>query len=219
MNRSETARFLRVSEDTLERWVRQGLIRSLDRHGHDFDRDELARWARDRGMRIDADQALQPGKKEAALVGAIERGAVTAGVKATSARNAIQVAIESLSQLSPRLRARLLGEVLERERMASTALGEGIAVPHPREPLGDALEQPLISLVLLDTPLDWAAIDGELVHTVALLASPTASAHLEILSQIGRAVRFAEVGRLLRSRPEKSALIDGLRAFIEEKDA
>jgi PTS system nitrogen regulatory IIA component len=219
MNRSETARFLRVAEDTLERWVRQGLIRSLDRHGHDFDRDELARWARDRGMRIDPDQALQPGKKEAALVGAIERGAVTAGVKATSARNAIQVAIESLSQLSPRLRARLLGEVLERERMASTALGEGIAVPHPREPLGDALEQPLISLVLLDTPLDWAAIDGELVYTVALLASPTASAHLEILSQIGRAVRFAEVGRLLRSRPAKSVLIDGLRVLIEEKDA
>jgi PTS system nitrogen regulatory IIA component len=149
MNRSETARFLRVAEDTLERWVRQGLIRSLDRHGHEFDRDELARWARDRGMRIDPDQALQPGKKEAALVGAIERGAVTAGVKATSARNAIQIAIESLSHLSPRLRARLLDEVLERERMASTALGEGIAVPHPREPLGDALEQPLISLILL----------------------------------------------------------------------
>ena len=219
MNRSETARFLRVSEDTLERWVRQGLIRSLDRHGHGFDRDELARWARDRGMRIDPDQALQPGKKEAALVGAIERGAVTTGVKATSAKNAIQLAIESLSQLSPRLRARLLDEVLERERMASTALGEGIAVPHPRAPLGDALEQPLISLVLLDSPLDWAAIDGELVHTVALLASPTAGAHLEVLSQIGRAVRFAEVGRLLRSRPAKSALIDGLRVLIEEKDA
>jgi PTS system nitrogen regulatory IIA component len=219
MNRSETARFLRVAEDTLERWVRQGLIRSLDRHGHDFDRDELARWARDRGMRVEPDPALQPGKKEAALVGAIERGAVTAGVKATSAMNAIQVAIESLSQLSPRLRTRLLDEVLERERMASTALGEGIAVPHPRAPLGDALEQPLISLVLLDTPLDWAAVDGELVHTVALLASPTAGAHLEILSQIGRAVRSAEVVRLLRSRLAKSALIDGLRVLTEEKDA
>ena len=219
MNRSETARFLRVAEDTLERWVRQGLIRSLDRHGHDFDSDELARWARDRGMRVDPDPARQPGKNQAALVGAIERGAVTAGVKVSSARNAIQIAIESLSQLSPRLRTRLLDEVLERERMASTALGEGIAVPHPREPLGDALEQPLISLVLLDAPLDWAAVDGGLVHTVALLASPTASTHLEILSQIGRAVRFAEVGRLLRSRPAKSALIDGLRALIEEKEA
>ena len=202
----------------LQRWVRQGLIRSVDRDGHDFDRDELARWARDRGMRSDPDPVLQPGKKEAALVGAIERGAVATGVKATSARNAIQVAIESLSQLSPRLRARLFDEVLERERMASTALGEGIAVPHPREPLGDALEQPLISLVLVDVPSDWAAVDGELVHTVALLASPTASVHLEILSQIGRAVRFAEVGRLLRSGPAKSELVAGLRVLIEEQD-
>jgi PTS system nitrogen regulatory IIA component len=152
-------------------------------------------------------------------VGAIERGAVTAEVQASTAMEAIQVAIESLSQLSPRLRARLLDEVLERERMASTALGKGIAVPHPREPLGDALDQPIISLVLLDTPLDWAAIDGELVHTVAVLASPTALAHLEILSQIGRAVRSAKVLSLLRSRPAQSALIRGLRALIEEQGA
>jgi PTS system nitrogen regulatory IIA component len=219
MNRSEAARFLRVAEGTLERWVRQGLIRSIDRYGHEFDRGELERWARDRGMQFDADPALRPGKKEAALVGAIERGAVTTGAAARSAMDAIQVAIDSLSQLAPLLRARLLDEVVERERMASTALGEGIAVPHPREPLGGALEQPLISLVVLDTPLDWAAPDGELVHTVALLASPTADAHLEILSQIGRAVRLPEVVRLLRSRLEKPALIDALRLLLEEQGA
>jgi PTS system nitrogen regulatory IIA component len=109
--------------------------------------------------------------------------------------------------------------VLERERMASTALGRGIAVPHPREPLGDALEQPLVSLVLLAAPLDWAAVDGELVHTVALLASPTAAAHLEILAQVGRAARSAEVVKLLRSRPAKSALIARLRAVLEETGA
>ena len=103
-------------------------------------------------MQVDADPALRPGKKEAALLGAIERGAVTAGVEARSAKDAIQVAIESLSHLAPGLRARLLDEVLERERMASTALGQGIAVPHPREPLGDALEQPLISLRLARHP-------------------------------------------------------------------
>jgi PTS system nitrogen regulatory IIA component len=217
MNRSEAARFLRVAEGTLERWVRQGLIRSLDRRGHVFDRDELDRWARDRGMRVDPDPRLEPGTKEAALVGAIERGAVTAGVEVGSAMDAIQLAIDSLSQLSPRLRTRLLERVLERERMASTALGQGVAVPHPRQPLGDVLDQPLISLVLLGTPLDWAAIDGELVHTVALLASPTASAHLESLSQIGRAVHSAEFVSLLRSHPSKAALIDGLRLAIEDK--
>jgi PTS system nitrogen regulatory IIA component len=219
MNRSEAARLLGVAEGTLERWVRQGLIRSLDRHGSDFDRDELARWARERGMQVDPEPALRSGKREAALVGAIDRGAITVGAKVSSAVGAIQVAIESLPGLSPGLRARLLDEVLERERMASTALGRGVAVPHPREPLGDALEEPLISLVLLDTPLDWAAVDGELVHTVALLASPTAGAHLEILSQIGRAVRSTEVVRLLQSRPAKSELMAGLRSLIEEKRA
>jgi len=208
-----------VAEGTLERWVRQGLIRSLDRHGNDFDRDELTRWARDRGIPIDPDPSLRRGKKEAALLCAVERGAVRAGVEASSALEAIQIAVESLPQLAPGLRALLLERVLERERMASTALGRGIAVPHPREPLGDALEQPLVSLVLLAAPLDWAAVDGELVHTVALLASPTAAAHLEILAQVGRAARSAEVVKLLRSRPAKSALIARLRAVLEETGA
>lgn len=219
MNRSEAARFLGVAEGTLERWVRQGLIRSLDRRGREFDRDELARWARERGMRVDPDPSLRPDEKEAALVAAIERGAVTTGVEASSAMQAIQIATQALPQLAPRLRARLLERVLERERMASTALGRGVAVPHPREPLGDALEQPLISLVLLDAPLDWAAVDGELVHTVALLASPTAAAHLEVLSQIGRAVRSPQVVHLLRSRPARTTLIGELRALLEEKGA
>jgi PTS system nitrogen regulatory IIA component len=208
-----------VSGGTLERWVRQGLLRSLDRQGHSFDRDELARWARDRGIQIDPDSAFQREKKESALLKAIERGAVTAGVEADSAVGAIEVAFESISQLAPGLRARLLKKVLERERMASTALGRGIAVPHPREPLAEGIERPVISLVFLDPPLDWAAVDGELVHTVALLVSPNAGAHLEILSEIGRAVRSAEVIRLLRSRPAKSALIDGLRALVGERDA
>jgi PTS system nitrogen regulatory IIA component len=219
MNRSEAARLLRVAEGTLERWVRQGLIRSLDRQGHDFDRDELVRWARDRGIPIDPDPSLPREKSEAALLGAIERGAVTAGVVAGSAVDAIQIAVGSLPNLTPALRALLLERVVERERMASTALGRGIAVPHPREPLGDALEQPLVSLLLLDAPLDWAAVDGELVHTVALLASPTAAAHLEILSQVGRAARSEEVARLLRSRPAKSDLIAGLGKALEERGA
>lgn len=195
------------------------MIRSLDRHGQEFDRDELARWARDRGMQVDPHPALRRVAKEAALLRAVERGSITAGVEVSSAVEAIRLAIESLEQLAPELRARLLDAVLERERMASTGLGEGIAVPHPREPLGGALEHPLISLVLLDSPVDWAAIDGEHVHTVALLASPSAAAHLEILSEIGRAVRSAEVVRLLRTRPAKSAVIDGLRALIAERDA
>lgn len=217
MNRSEAAALLGVTEGTLERWVRQGLLRSLDRHGHTFDQDELARWARGRGMLLVPKPAPPPGRKAAPFLRAIELGSVTGGLGASSALDAIRVAVESLTQLAPGLRARILAEVVERERMASTALGYGIAVPHPREPLGDAIEHPLISLVLLDPALDWAALDGELVHTVALLVSPTAGTHLEILSEIARAARSAEVARLLRSRPTKSALIDGLRELFEER--
>ena len=70
-----------------------------------------------------------------------------------------------------------------------------------------------------DTPVDWAAADGELVHTVMLIVSPTAGAHLDILAQVGRTVQSDEALELLRSQPSESALLEGLRGLIEAMDA
>jgi len=219
MNRSEAARLLRVSEDTLERWVRQGLLRPADRGGKRFERAELARWARERGLRIASEGTTAAGPSDPALLQALERGAVVSGVQVSEAAEAIRVAVDSLHHIQKELRARLLEKVLERERMASTAVGQGIAIPHPRQPLGEAIQEPVVSLLFLASPVDWVASDGELVHTVALLAAPTAAAHLEILSQVGRALGSPQLLPLLREHPTKAALSASLRSLLAEKRA
>jgi PTS system nitrogen regulatory IIA component len=213
MNETEAARLLNVTEATLMRWVRQGLLRSLDGRGERFERTELERWARQRGLPLGTAPRPRPAPPEDLLAAAVERGAVTAGAKPATASEAIEIAVRALSGLDDRARQHLLGEVLERERMASTGLGHGFALPHPRKPPGGLIDQAMVSVVFPDVPLDWAALDGEPVHTVFLLLSPSAPVHLQILSGVARSLRTPELPGFLRERPSQARLVERLRAL------
>ena len=213
MDATEAARLLNVTEATLMRWVRQGLVRSLDGRGQRFERSELEGWARQRGLSLGAAPRPRPAPSEDLLAAAVERGAATAGVKPATASEAIEIAVGALPNLDDRARQDLLDTVLERERMASTGLGHGLAVPHPRKPPTALIEEAVVSVVFPDVPLDWAALDGEPVHTVFLLLSPSAPVHLQILSGVARSLRTPELPSFLRERPSRERLVERLRAL------
>jgi PTS system nitrogen regulatory IIA component len=213
MDTTEAARLLNVTEATLMRWVRQGLVRSLDGRGQRFERTELEGWARQRGLPLGAAPRARLAPPEDLLAAAVERGAATAGVKPATASEAIEIAVGALPGLDDRARRDLLDAVLERERMASTGLGHGLAVPHPRKPPSELLEVAVVSVVFPDVALDWAALDGEPVHTVFLLLSPSASVHLQILSGVAHSLRSPELPGFLRERPSQAQLVERLRAL------
>jgi PTS system nitrogen regulatory IIA component len=213
MDRTESARLLNVTEATLMRWVRQGLIHSVDGRGQRFERIELERWARQRDLPLGGVPRSRPTPPEDLLAAAVERGAVTAGVKPTTASEAIEIAVEALPALDDQTRRQVLDGVLERERMASTALGHGIALPHPRERPSELIDEALVSVVFPDLPLDWAAIDGEPVHTAFLLLSPSATVHLQILSGMAQSLRSPGLPSFLRERPSQAQLVERLRTL------
>jgi PTS system nitrogen regulatory IIA component len=217
MDETEAARLLNVTEATLRRWVRQGLLRPLDGRGRRFDPAELERWARRRGLPLGAATRPRPAPPEDLLAAAVERGAVTAGVRPATASEAIEIAVGALPSMDDRAGRDLLDEVLERERMASTALGHGFALPHPRKPPGDLIDEAMVSVVFPDAPLDWAALDGEPVHTVFLLLSPSAPLHLQILSAVARSLRSPELPDFLRGRPSQARLVAWLRVSQREE--
>lgn len=211
MNRTEAARLLNVAEATLERWVRQGLMRCTDGRGERFERAELERWARQRGLPLGRASRARPTPPADLLAAAVERGAVTAGVKPATASETIAIAVGAVLDLAEGPRQRILSEVLERERMASTGLGLGVAIPHPRKPPGDLIDDAVVSVVFPDVPLDWAALDGQPVHAVFLLLSPSAPVHLQILSRVAHSLRSPELSSFLRQRPSHQDLVKRLR--------
>ncbi len=217
MNATEAARLLNVTEATLTRWVRQGLVRSLDGRGQRFERSELEGWARQRGLSLGVAPRPRAAPPEDLLAAAVERGAASAGVKPATALQAIEMAIGALPGLDDRARQDLFDAVLERERMASTGLGHGFAIPHPREPQGELIDEAVVSVVFPDLPLDWASVDGEPVHAVFLLLSPSASVHLQILSRVARSLRSPELPSFLRERPSQPELVKRLRSLRREE--
>lgn len=75
--------------------------------------------------------------------------------------------------------------IMERERLGSTGIGHGIAIPHGRLP---ELNEPIVAVARHATGVDFDAIDGQPVHIIVLLLAPDNAdkAHLELLAHLAR---------------------------------
>lgn len=99
----------------------------------------------------------------------------------------------------------LLSErLLERERLGSTGVGDGVAIPHARF---DELAQPFGLFARLQRPIDFDAIDGKPVDLVFLLLLPAASSReqLTLLASVARHLRQQMIARELRAAADASA--------------
>ena len=88
-----------------------------------------------------------------------------------------------------------------RESMMSTAIGNGISLPHPRVPLMVGKNKPLINFFFPVNSLDLKSIDGKPVHTLILLISQTIKQHLSLIAHLSfllskETFRFALENRL-----------------------
>jgi nitrogen PTS system EIIA component len=216
LSNAQAARLLNVSQVTLTRWIRQGLFHCPDASGQRIDRRELLRWAREHDIAYDAQPPEVAKPALDMLADAVERGAVTLGRGLEVAAEAIELAVNAVPDLEPEQRAELLSEVLERERMASTGLGQGVALPHPRKPPAGLVQAPVVSVCFPEHPLDWAALDGEPVFAVVLLLSPNSAVHLQLLTRIAFVLREAEFREFLHGRPSHQALIGYLRSISKD---
>lgn len=79
-----------------------------------------------------------------------------------------------------------------REALASTAIGDGYALPHPRE-RQDAFKHDILYILHLDTPLDFNAFDKKKVHTFFFLISGSDKSHLPLISKIAHLVHSHKV--------------------------
>lgn len=209
MNLDEAAKHLRVSRATLDRWIRQGLMAEAGLHGGRFDRTQLDAWAARRGIAA-APRRRNDQPARHLLADACQRGAVTMGTGLSDSAAAISLGVTALD-LGEADRERLLEACLERERLASTGLGRGVALPHPREPLARLVHEPRLSVVFLDPAVDWAAIDGVPVSCAIVLASPDAATHLQLISRLAHALRTPQLDEVLARRPDREELAEHLR--------
>src|SRR5690606_5757367 len=95
--------------------------------------------------------------------------------------------------------------LLQREKLGSTGIGLGIAIPHGKLP---TLDRIFGLFARLDRPIDFEALDGNPVDLIFLLLAPEGAGadHLKALARIARLRRDLEVARKLRESREADAL-------------
>ena len=141
-------------------------------------------------------------------------------MSATSKRQVLcRIAALAVARM-PSVGENALGAMLiERERIGSTAIGSGVAIPQAR---CDNLHRIFTVLARLDRPVEFDAIDGNLVDLVCLVLSPKEerAAHLHALRNLARVMRDPDITRKLRtssSRGEIAAVFQRLRAEVSTK--
>lgn len=103
--------------------------------------------------------------------------------------------------------------LLEREALASTGVGSGVAIPHGRL---TGLEKTVASLAIAPEGIEFDAIDGEPVHILVCILAPRdggthgASDHLKALARISRALRSELTRARLRESGSPQAALDAI---------
>ncbi|HEX2866363.1 MAG TPA: PTS sugar transporter subunit IIA [Ignavibacteriales bacterium] len=90
--------------------------------------------------------------------------------------------------------------LISREKMMSTAIGNGISLPHPRIPIILGREKPLVCFFFPEKPLNIESVDGEAVHTLILLVSQTIKQHLYMLAHLSWLLSKEEFRLALKNR-------------------
>jgi len=133
----------------------------------------------------------------------IER--VVPGLKVTSKKQALQELSKRAAEITGEAERAIFDVLMERERLGTTGVGHGIAIPHGKLANLDRLYG---LFARLDQAIDFNSIDENPVDIIFLLLAPeTAGAdHLKALARVSRLLRDNDVCEKLRETEEPEAL-------------
>lgn len=211
----EAAGLLRVSEKTIYRWIKQQIVPAYRvAEQYRFNRAELVEWATSRRISVAPDILQEPeGNSQPlpTLAEALEAGGIFYRLGGQTRNSALAEVVQHLRLPEEVDRDYLLKVLIARERLASTALGGGIAIPHPRNPVLLHVTRPTVTLCFLENPVDFRSLDGTPVHILFTLITPTLRSHLHLLSTLGFALRDERLRTILSAEGSREEILTALR--------
>jgi PTS system nitrogen regulatory IIA component len=208
----DAAALLMVSQKTIYRWVSDGRLPGYRvNNTFRFDHAELLEWAMANRVGISPRFIEEPPVPEAIPLfhHALEAGGIAYRVGGDDRDTALRSALDALRLGGNR--DFVFDALRAREQLASTGIGDGIALPHLRNPLRLQLDRPGISLCFLEQPLDWGALDEKPVSVLFIILASTVRSVLQLHSRAFFALR----DRRFRAAVLRQASRDVLMAEAE----
>lgn len=207
----EAAHILNVSDKTVYRWVKQGSLPHFKINGNiRFYRSEILDWALNNRVNVAADFRGSMDESTSVTTGlmeALSAGGIRYRIGGDSISESLLAITKQMTVLDERDRELLFQFLIARESLGSTGIGDGISIPHPRNPIITHIPKPIISLCFLENPIDYKAIDGVPVDTLFLLVCPTVKDHLTMISRIAYALRDPAFMKVIKEKADRETIL------------
>ncbi|MBN2416948.1 PTS sugar transporter subunit IIA [bacterium] len=213
----DVAAMLQVSEKTVYRWIKEKKIPCYRiQHQYRFNRAEINEWVLSNKIELSSNLLdLKLAGQPTNFTYLLAKGGIHSGIPGTTVAEVLHNALEMIPKPAGITIEEIAGALLNREQMMSTAIGHGIAIPHPRNPIVTTIEDASVSICFLEQPVDFGALDGKPVHTLFVLLTISPRRHLEVLSKISHLCQIEAFRVMLENRVPERQLLD----YIREKES
>jgi PTS system nitrogen regulatory IIA component len=138
----------------------------------------------------------------------IEEEDIILDLKAKDKKEVLEELVEPITNHEPTIdKGSLVRVLLDRERLGSTGIGDGVAIPHGKFP---GVKYPIMSFGRSRKGLDFESMDGEPAYLFFLLVAPenAASVHLETLAKIARILKNSSFRKVLMEASTRRELYE-----------
>jgi len=223
MTLSEVAEYLQLAERTVLRMAQRGQIPAAKVASQwRFLRVLVREWviAQMQGLpKVTADKMAGSSGELLPLLKVMRPELMAFGIRPAPKESILgQLVAPLVATASARDPTRLLMSLMERERMMSTGIGHGVAIPHPRQPIPGMFTEPLVVLGICPEGADYQAIDDQPVHVFFLICATRTEVHLDLMAKVGWLVRHPGLARLTvaTSPDEATAALADMTRRLEE---
>lgn len=213
----DVAKLLTVSEKTVYRWIGKNEIPAYKiGESYRFNRVELLEWATAHRIKVSYrifDEALETGGTMPSLTEALASGGIHYRIPGIDKSSVLASIVDIIHLPEDIDKDFLLGALLARENLGTTAIGDGIAIPHVRNPIIFHVSKPILALCFLEQPIDFDALDGKPVDTVFTIVTHTVRSHLHLLSRLSYALHQPRIREIINGSSSRQEILDTLAGY------
>ena len=219
MTVKDAAKALNVAEKTVYRWIQSGGLPAYRVAGqYRINRAMLFDWATSKRINFSMGDSAQAPESSPLpnLAQALQEGGIHYRVGGGTKADVLKAVVGLLKLPDHVNRDFLLQALTAREQLQSTGVGDGIALPHVRNPAVLEIATPMVCLCFLEAPVEFNALDGKPVRILFVPLSPNVRIHLHLLSRISFALRDPNFKARLSGEGRRDDLLDAARALDPE---
>jgi nitrogen PTS system EIIA component len=207
---------LQVSEKTVYRWIKDKKIPCYRiSHQYRFNRTEINEWILSNKIELSSSLInLTITEEQDNLAKLIEKGGIISNVSGENVPEVLRNAVQGINTPANKSKEVILSALLSREELMPTAIGRGIAIPHPRNPIVTDINSASVSICYLEKPVDFGSLDNQPVETLFILLTASPKMHLAILSKISYLCSDETFLKMLKERYSKEKLLN----YVREKE-